>query len=137
MSLWSLCDEVKRDIHKKVEYADAEWGAFGGGSIPCHFQGFYGVSKGIPSKQFIRSLFLVFREIASAERVDDDEDAANKRARLSPIDEVSVGKAKSLHFKISLVGQVSLVAYPSTFRTGVVGQICVPCSCRAKASKFT
>ena len=72
-----------------------------------------------------------FRKIASAERVDDDEDAANKRARLSPIDEVSVGKAKSLHFKISLVGQVSLVAYPSTFRTGVVGQIiCVLCSCR-------
>ena len=94
MSLWSLCDGVKRDIHNHVEYAGDFWDEYGsGGSIPSYFQEDYGVSKGIPSKQFLRSLFLVFGKTDSARRLGAE--TANKRARLGPFDEVSVGTAKS------------------------------------------
>ena len=99
MSLWSLCDKVKAIVHKNVDYAAEYYGDWGdsdgsGGRIPGHFQRFYGVSKGIPPKQFIRSLFLVFTKAAGVTTNTEDE-TANKRARLGPIDEVTFGKAKS------------------------------------------
>ena len=60
--------------------------------IPAHFQRFYGVSKAITSKQFLRSLFLVFTK---AEALEDGEENTTKRARLHRDETVKIGMAEA------------------------------------------
>lgn len=93
MSIYQLCEKVKDIIHSSVQYVDdgGEWGEYYDFGIPSHFQRFYGVSKSISSKQFIRSLFLVFTKAAKA--AESLGENATKRARMQRNEEVTIGAA--------------------------------------------
>ena len=104
MSIYQLCDKIKAIIHSKVEYAfdggseEDGWGEPWDSGIPAHFQRFYGVSKAITSKQFLRSLFLVFtkaRAGEAAEALEDGEENTTKRARLQRDETVKIGMAEA------------------------------------------
>ena len=54
----------------------------------------YGVSDAISTRQFVRSIFLVFARAASKTLPDEDE-SAMKKARIAPSREVTIGTAES------------------------------------------
>ena len=60
-----------------------------------HLKRDYGVSKSITSRQFVRSIFLVFARAATSETALDQDESAMKKARIAPSRKVTIGMAKS------------------------------------------
>jgi len=80
-SLFGICNDVARAVGKEVSYV----------LVPETFQESYGLSgSDMTSRQFIRSLFLVF--LHTTFRDDQQEENPTKMARLA---EPSIGMAKS------------------------------------------
>ena len=55
----------------------------------------YGVSKSITSRQFVRSIFLIFARAAVNEKALDKDESAMKKARIAPSQKVTIGTAES------------------------------------------
>ena len=55
----------------------------------------YGVSKAITSRQFVRSIFLVFARAVASEKAVDKDESATKKARIAPSRKVTIGMAES------------------------------------------
>ena len=95
MTIFQLCDKVERIIRKKTRTEYAEWE-----DEPVALSGElrrdYKVSGQITTRQFVRSLSLLF---ANANAAEADESEAgrrpSKKARLANVGEVSVGYAKT------------------------------------------
>ncbi|KAL7534627.1 hypothetical protein ACHAWF_004894 [Thalassiosira exigua] len=84
MSIYQVCEKIVHIVQSKVSYAHEEYAV----------QRYYGVSRGIPSRQFIRSLFLVFTKPPLAK--EDAEQIVHKKPRQVRNDEVSIGMATAL-----------------------------------------
>ena len=93
MNLFELCRKVAKSIDKKTD----AYGCLDEGELPNlngHLKSDYGVSMVITSRQFVRSIFLVFARAKGKTNASGDESAV-KKARSAPVEEVTVGMAKS------------------------------------------
>lgn len=95
MTLFELCHIAGKVIDSKTggRYEYEETGRRG--RLNRHLKRDYGVSKSISSRQFVRSIFLIFVRAATKTALDQDKSSAVKKARIAPSRKVTIGMAKS------------------------------------------
>jgi hypothetical protein len=97
MNLFVLCRKVGKAIDSNTDgyrmYEEE------GEQVPLnrHLKRDYGVSKSISSRQFVRSIFLIFARAENKITISEEEEdeSAEKKARVTPSQKVTIGMAKT------------------------------------------
>ena len=94
MNLFDLC-------HKVGEVIDTHTGGYmyeeEGEQPPLnrHLKRDYGVSESISSRQFVRSIFLIFARAENNITMNEEDESAEKKARVTPSQKVTIGMAET------------------------------------------
>jgi hypothetical protein len=94
MNLFELCRNIGKAINSHSdEYEYEEEGE----RVPLnwHLKRDYGVSKRISSRQFVRSIFLIFARAENKITISEEDESAEKKARVTPSQKVTIGMAKT------------------------------------------
>lgn len=94
MNLFDLCRNVGKAIDSNTGgYMYEEEGEQP--PLNWHLKRDYGVSKRISSRQFVRSIFLIFARAENKITMNEEDESAEKKARVTPSQKVTIGMAKT------------------------------------------
>ncbi len=94
MNLFDLCRKVGKAIDSNTGgYMYEEEGEQP--PLNWHLKRDYGVSKRISSRQFVRSIFLIFARAENNITINEEDESAEKKARVSPSQKVTIGMAET------------------------------------------
>jgi hypothetical protein len=94
MNLFELC----RNIGKAIDSNTGGYMYEEEGEQPplnWHLKRDYGVSKRISSRQFVRSIFLIFARAENNITISEEDESAEKKARVTPSQKVTIGMAET------------------------------------------